>query len=167
MRSLLLLTLLAGNVAAQDTTYAFTVSPDPPIANQEFQIHVAMSPPSCVILPDAMTVTSFPGNVIRYEVHVPDFCSLPLPPQERTYTLPALPPGAYTFRFAVCTSAIPPLEPCSIVGEQAALIVGSGASLPPSAIPSLSSWGLAVLAGIAVLFGLAVLRYTALSRSTG
>jgi len=148
---------LAGPVLGQAGQYSFTVIPSSPSANQGFQIRVNLSDLGCVPLPDALQITPLGGNVMQYEVHVPDSC-FPFPPQERTYAVGGLPAGQYMFRFAICPQHIPPLpgSTCSTIATRTvAVTAGAGTT---RAIPALSWQGLSIVTLITALFGLVVLR---------
>src|SRR5690606_24478242 len=104
--------------------FTFTVVPSSPVANQQFQIRVELGNLGCVPLPDALSTTGSGGNVIRYELHVPDSC-FPFPPQARTYSVAPLPAGNYTFQYVYCPHANPPQpdELCSTISEQTVTVV--------------------------------------------
>lgn len=147
---------LVDPVLGQTGQYSFAVIPSSPNANQGFQIRVNLSDLGCVPLPAALQVTSLGGNVMQYEVHVPDSC-FPFPPQERTYAVGGLPEGQYMFRFAICPQHLPPLpgSTCSTISTQAVAVSAGAGTM--RAIPALSLQGLSIITLITALLGLAVL----------
>lgn len=150
---------LAGSAVAQDPRYSFTVSPTSPVAGQSFELQVTLRELSCVLLPDSVAVTSLPGNVVQYELHMTDNC-FPYPEQNKTYVVPGLPAGSYTFRLATCLHAIPPApdEACFSAVERPVVVVSGNSGT--QAVPLLSMSGVLILSCWLALTGLAALRRT-------
>jgi hypothetical protein len=156
---LVLFLLVATRATAQSPNYyGFEVLPPSPVAGQPFQLRVTLSALSCLLLPEAVIVTPLAGNVVQYELHMDDVC-FPHPDQERSYSVPPLAAGQYTFRLASCLHAVPPLpnEQCYTARERAVTVVAAG-NIEPSGIPSLSVWSLSLLAAVAALLGFAAMR---------
>jgi hypothetical protein len=155
MRSfvLLMLMLLSGGVKAQETTFTFSAVPSMPVPQQPFQIRIEVSPATCYVLPGDLDVTALGGNVIRYDLWLSESCG-PIPDQERSYFVPALPAGVYTFRFAICSQPIPGNEPCTIHSEQTVFV---GGAPQPSVIPTLSLFGLPLLLSLITLLAASAL----------
>jgi hypothetical protein len=155
MRHLFLLILLlsAGTAVGQDSRYSFSAIPNPPTANQPFQIRVTAEALSCYTLPDSVTVTQPAPNVVQYEMRILDGC-LPLPEQQRLYTVPALPAGPYTVRLARCISPsveLLPTTPCGLVAEQGIVVAANAAA--PNAIPAMSSRTMPLLIALTAVLG--------------
>lgn len=153
----LILMLVVGAAAGQDARFSFTVIPNPPAANQPFQVRVTLAALSCYTLPSAIIATHPSPNVVQYELHMDDSC-LPLPEQQRTYSVPALSPGQYTFRLAGCLRPDPLLPPpsCGIAAEQTVSV--ALVPLTANVIPILSSLTLTLLIGVMATLGAFVLR---------
>ena len=160
MRALVvvLLLLIITRVTAQNPhPYAFEVLPASPIAGQPFQLRVTVPALECLTLPNATVVTPLAGNIVQYELHMTDAC-FPNPAQERTYDVPSLFAGVYTFRLATCIHYLPPLpnEQCYTAIEHSVTVraSGMGASDLPFVSPS-ASW---FLMCAVLLFGFAAMR---------
>lgn len=155
---MLILLLSAGTAVGQDSRYSFSVIPNPPTANQPFQIRVTAEALSCYTLPDSLTVTQPTPNVVQYEMRILDGC-LPVPEQQRLYTVPALPAGPYTVRFARCISPSVeslPTTPCGLVAEQGIVVAASSAL--PNTIPATSALTMPLLIALTAVLGAMFLR---------
>lgn len=158
MRNLgfLILMLVATAAAGQDPRFSFTAVPNPPASNQPFEIRVTVAALYCYVLPNALTISQPAANVVQYELRMVDSC-LPLPEQQRTYTVPALPAGQYTLRLAACAAppAQLPTAPCGMVAERSIVVAPM---IEPRAIPALSPLAMPLLAAVMAVLGAFFLR---------
>ena len=162
MRSLImsLILLIASSAYGQSPNYyTFEVLPIEPIAGQTFEIRVTLQALSCLFLPDEVVVTPIAGNIVQYELHMEDVC-FPYPEQRRIYQVSPLAAGTYTFRFASCLHASPPLpnEQCNTATERRVTVV-AGAN-QSHGIAALTQGSIMLLVASVALVGLTSLRRT-------
>lgn len=90
-------------VVALGVNYTFTVVPSQPVAGQAFEIRITQPFDGCGIpLPPLIDTADLGNGVIRYAIPGYDYCELNVPSETRSYSVPALPAGIYTFQFAAC-----------------------------------------------------------------
>lgn len=146
-------------IAAGDTYYTFYVVPETPMADQPFQIRVVTQPNMCVPLSEQLGVQQA-GNVVHYKIFSSDACYPPnLPAEDKTYPVPPLPSGTYTFRFEVCgfqpTDESP--DGFRLLEERAASVFGTTDTR--FTVPTLSLGSrLTLVVGVLVLGGSATRR---------
>lgn len=144
--------LVAAPAASAGTAYyTFHLVPALPRADAPFALRVVTPANMCVPLGSQLGVQRA-GAVVRYQVFSSDGCFPNLPADDRTYAVPALGAGRYTFRSEVCgfqpTADSP--DGCGRLEERSVAMFGAAGA--PFTVPALSG-AAAVLAMLAVLAG--------------
>lgn len=134
--------LLPGGLVAGQIGFDISV-PQSNFAEGE-PIRVVVSVTRCFRLPPVLQVSDSPGaRVVRIDID--DTCATNFVPA-REYVLPPLAMGNYIVRLQVCEILPFPLaEVCAFEGS-AVFTVGGG--VPARPVPTVSVWGLAILAAL-------------------
>jgi hypothetical protein len=104
MRILIAIVLLLACVAARADNpygYIFTISPNPVPAGSAIGVTIETVGVPCVPLWDELPATIHEGGIVYLTVPGSDGCDAVVQ-ETRNYTIDALPPGEYFFRFYTC-----------------------------------------------------------------
>lgn len=131
--------------ATAGNQFTFTVIPPQPVAGKPYQLRITKPAEGCGNpLPALIDVADLGGGVIRHAVPGYDFCEQNVPAQDVTYSVPALPAGNYTFRFALC--GLFPVD-CQTLEDRAVTVLGQ-VNPARHTIPTLSQAALAMIAAL-------------------
>lgn len=135
--------------AATFGDFTFDVEPSLPVAGAPFDIRVGVAAGSCHRLAPLLPTTALGEHIIRVEVVTSDMCTSN-PAQERTYAMPPLAAGSYTFRYALCGVTVFGYS-CAALGDETVTVVPAEAAGDIRVVPTLSESGVAVTALIVLL----------------
>jgi hypothetical protein len=148
--------LLACVAARADNPYGyiFTVAPNPVPTGNAISVTIETVGVPCVALAEELGTVLEDGGILYLSVPGSDACDAAAQ-ETRNYTIDALPPGQYFFRFYSCGGLDAETnEPACMTLEEIPVMV-LGVAAQRRTIPALSTTGLVVLGFVAI--GLAAL----------